>query len=191
MMDAGTILTEEERKGLIPPLAKREDLNAWEHKNVFEGRTWALGEKQIKNCDPFAESYMRELHYHMFRHVWQWAGKYRSTDKNLGIPFYRIREQLVQLLGDARYWIENNTYDLDEIAVRFHYRIVSIHPFPNGNGRHARLIADVIAAKWNREPFSWGPNDLTTVDAVHDQYIKALKLADDGDIKPLLLFARS
>lgn len=133
-MGAETILTEEERKGLIPPLAKRENLDAWEHKNVFEGRIWALGEKQIQEIDPFAEFFVRELHYEMLNHVWNWAGKYRKTDKNLGVPFHEIPERLGVLLGNARYWIENKTYGLDEIAIRVHHEAVYIHPFPNGNG---------------------------------------------------------
>jgi Fic-DOC domain mobile mystery protein B len=190
-MGAETILTEEERKGLIPPLAKREDLDSWEHKNVFEGRVWALGVKQIKECDPFAESYIRELHYQMFHHVWEWAGKYRISDKNLGVPFHEIHERLGVLLGNAKYWVENKTYDLDETAVRVHDEAVFIHPFPNGNGRHARLLADVIATKWGREPFSWGPDDLAAVGAAREAYIKALQLADGGDIRELLKFARS
>jgi len=189
--DASTAITLEDAAALKPNLATKREKDEWEYRNILEARAWALNGRRLKRKDPITEPYVRELHLHMFNQTWRWAGRYRTSNPNLGIPFHLIPELLGQLLGDARYWIENNIYDLDEVAVRFHHRIVSIHPFPDGNGRHARLIADVIVAKWNREPFSWGPNDLTKVGATHDEYIKALRLADNGDIKPLLLFARS
>jgi Fic-DOC domain mobile mystery protein B len=97
-----------------------------------------------------SDDYLRKLHAKMFDQTWKWAGDYRRSEKNLGVPVHEIRERLVALFADARYWIENNTYSPDEIAVRFHHRLVLIHPFPNGNGRRARLIADVVAMKLGR-----------------------------------------
>ncbi len=192
LKDASTAISLEDAAALKPDLATKQDLDQWEYRNILEARARALASRRLRGSDPLTERYIRELHLRMFNQTWQWAGQYRTSNPNLGIPYAQIREQLGQLLGDARYWVENKTYDLDEIAVRFHHRIVWIHPFPNGNGRHGRLIADVIAMKWGREPFSWGPNDLTAAGAARDQYIKALKTADNnGDIKPLMLFARS
>ena len=95
------------------------------------------------------------------------------------------------LLGDVRYWIENNTYSRDEIAVRFHHRLVLIHPFANGNGRHARLIADVLAIRLGRPTLTWGSVSLVKEGEARNQYLEAIRIADSGDIQPLLEFARS
>jgi Fic-DOC domain mobile mystery protein B len=94
------------------------------------------------------------------------------------------------LFGDVRYWIENKTYSPDEIAVRFHHRLVFIHPFPNGNGRHARLIADVFAMKLGRPAFTWGSAHLVEEGEARNRYLEAIRAADNGDIQPLLKFAR-
>jgi Fic-DOC domain mobile mystery protein B len=127
----------------------------------------------------------------MFDHTWKLAGTYRKTGKNLGIPWQQILQELPAALGDAKYWTDHKTYGSDEIAVRFHHRLVYIHPFPNGNGRHARLIADVVAAKLGRPTFPWGIGNLVSAGPIREDYIKALKAADAGNIQPLLKFARS
>jgi Fic-DOC domain mobile mystery protein B len=116
---------------------------------------------------------------------------YRATEKSLGVPFHEIRERLGVLFDDARYWIENATFSADEIAVQFHHRLVFIHPFPNGNGRHGRLLADVLVMKLGRPAFSWGSKDLVKQGEARDKYLAAMKAADHGDIQPLLEFARS
>jgi Fic-DOC domain mobile mystery protein B len=189
--DASTAISLEDAAGLIPNLATRQELNEFEYTNLLEARTWVLNDRRLKKLDPFAEPFIRDLHRRMLNQTWRWAGQYRTSNPNLGIPFHLIREELGRLLGDARYWVENKTYDLDEIATRFHHRIVSIHPFPDGNGRHGRLLADVVLAKWGREPFSWGPDNVAVNGATHDNYIKALRQADEGDIGELMKFARS
>lgn len=127
----------------------------------------------------------------MFDQTWKWAGEYRRSEKSIGIPFHEIRERLRALFGDVRYWIENNTYPTDEIAVRFHHRLVLIHPFPNGNGRHARLIADVIAMKLGRPEFTWGSAHLVKEGEARTRYLEAIRAADNGDTQPLLAFALS
>jgi Fic-DOC domain mobile mystery protein B len=127
----------------------------------------------------------------MFDQTWKWAGQYRRTEKNIGIPAYQTREQLGVLLGDVRYWIEHGTYSPDEIAVRFHHRLVVIHPFPNGNGRHARLIADVLAIKMGRPAFTWGATDLVRPGEARAQYLEAIRAADKGEMQTLIAFARS
>ncbi|MGH9895367.1 MAG: mobile mystery protein B, partial [bacterium] len=123
--------------------------------------------------------------------VWRWAGQFRTTDRNIGVEPWNIRPQLRVLLDDARYWVEHDTYSPDEIAVRFHHRLVWIHPFPNGNGRHARLMADLFAEQHGRPRFTWGSSNLAAQGAVRQQYIAALQQADQQNVEPLLQFARS
>ena len=124
--------------------------------------------------------------------MWNWAGEFRKTDKNLGIPFYQIPTELKQLLDDTKFWIENNTYDSDEIAIRFKHRIVSIHCFANGNGRHSRIMADIIIEKvFKYKIFSWGMSDLSKENDIRANYLKAIKLADRHDYTELIKFARS
>ncbi|SRR6266404_787293 len=193
-MDASTPLNEEEQKGLKPNLATRRELDDWEYKNVLEARVWATDSRQLKRYDPLTESYVRKLHEQMFNQTWKWAGTYRSSEKaNIGVPFHQIRNMVPALLGDARYWVDHHTFDIDEIAIRFHHRLVWIHPFPNGNGRHARLLADVIATKFGRDTFTWGSKELVDEGPARTEYIRCLKLADanNDDIQPLMKFVRS
>jgi Fic-DOC domain mobile mystery protein B len=137
------------------------------------------------------EDFMRTLHRRMFGEVWQWAGRFRVTERNIGIQAYRIPVELAALLADVRYWIEHDTFAADEIAIRFHHRLVAIHPFPNGNGRHARLAADLLVEKLNKEPFSWGSGSLSDMGDLRMRYVAALQAADNHDIGSLLEFARS
>jgi Fic-DOC domain mobile mystery protein B len=137
------------------------------------------------------EGYVRELHQRMFDQTWKWAGRYRTTEKNIGIPHYQIQEALAALLGDVRYWVEHQIFELDELAVRFHHRLVFIHPFANGNGRHARLMADVFLQRQRRPVFTWGGADIVHAGDFRRRYIDALRAADKNDILPLLVFARS
>jgi len=189
--EANTPLSPEEQADLIPSLATREDLNEWERDNILRGSQWALSERQISRLDPTKEPYIRELHTRMFDQTWKWAGTYRKTDKNLGVPVDEIRERLAQLLGTAAYRLGHKSYDVDECAVRFHYELVVVHPFPNGNGRHARLIADVVAVKCGRPQFSWGGKELTAPGEARNEYLSALRKADQGDLAQLLKFARA
>ena len=188
--DGKTPLSPEELAELIPNLATKEELNEWERENILRGREWALGDRTSPR-DMVSDEYVRKLHKKMFDETWKWAGNYRHTAKNIGVSAHEIRERLMALFGDARYWIENRTYLPDEIAVRFHHRLVLIHPFPNGNGRHARLIADIIAMKLGRPAFTWGSANLVKASEVRTTYLEAIRAADDGDIQPLLSFARS
>jgi Fic-DOC domain mobile mystery protein B len=128
----------------------------------------------------------------MFNRTWKWAGTYRSSEKNIGVPFCENRNRIPALLADARYWCVHETYPPDEIAVHFHHLLVGvIHPFPNGNGRHGRLHADVIAVKLGRPEFSWGQTDIVGTGSTREAYLLALHAADAGNILPLLEFARS
>lgn len=185
-----TPLSPDELADLIPNLATRQELNEWERENILLARDWAIGDR-TSAIDMASDKYIRKLHGKMFGQTWKWAGEYRCTEKNIGVPFHEIRESVGTLLGDVRYWIENNTYSLDEIAVRFHHRLALIHPFPNGNGRHARLIADILATKLGRPAFTWGLVSLVKEGEARKQYLEAIRTADKGDIQPLLKFARS
>jgi len=188
--DGNTPLSPEELADLIPNLATKEELNEWERENILRGREWAVGDR-TSPTDMVSHEYVRKLHKRMFDETWKWAGDYRHTEKNIGVSVHEIRERLMALFGDTRYWIENGTYLPDEIAVRFHYRLVFIHPFSNGNGRHARLIADIIAVKLGRPTFTWGSANLVKEGEARTTYLEAIRAADDGDIQPLLNFARS
>jgi|SRR5271165_2210860 len=188
--DGNTPLSPEELDDLIPSLATKEELNEWERENILSAREWAF-KSRLSASDMVSDNYIRKLHQKMFDQTWKWAGKYRVTEKNIGVPVHEIREQLGTLLGDTRYWIENATFPTDEIAIRFHHRLVFIHPFPNGNGRHARLMADVLVTKLGNRAFTWGATDLVKQNEAREKYLNALKAADNGDIKPLLEFARS
>jgi Fic-DOC domain mobile mystery protein B len=189
--DGNTPLSPEEQDDLIPDLTTKEELNEWERQNILEAYGWALDPRNLNRQDPFAEAYVRELHLRMFDQTWKWAGIYRITEKNIGIPHYQIREALAGLLGDVRYWVEHQTYEPDELAVRFHHRLVWIHPFANGNGRHARLMADVVAQRQGRPVFTWGVADIVRAGDFRRSYIGALRAADKNDIQPLITFARS
>ena len=186
--DDATPLTAEERADLIPAhIAYRTELNDAEQENIVRAQDWALRRRR----DLLTEKFINDLHRHMLGDVWRWAGRFRTTEKNLGIPYYEIPVALRQLLDDTKAWIENGAYPPDEIAARFHHRLVQIHPFPNGNGRHARLMADLLIMSLGRDRFSWGSANLQDAGALRRAYINALQAADNHDIGPLLAFARS
>lgn len=186
--DDATPLTDEEKRGLIPAhITYRRELNEAEQENIARAQDWALNRPR----DPVSEKFIQDLHGRMLGDVWRWAGEFRTSERNLGIPFYEIPVALRQLLDDTKAWIEYKAYSPDEIAVCFHHRLVQIHTFPNGNGRHARLMADLLVMRLGSERFSWGSANLQDVGAVRKRYIAALQAADNHDIGPLLAFARS
>ncbi len=187
-----TPLDEEEREGLlIPAVSTRGDLNEHEQRNIEQAVEWSLGLKPNPER-LFTEEFIRSVHKRMFAEVLSWAGEFRKTDKNLGVEKWRIATELRLLLDDTSFWHANGTHPPDETALRFKHRLVSIHCFPNGNGRHSRLMADIIVEKLYRRPvFSWGSGRrLGDVDA-RTAYHKAVKSADKGDYTQLLEFARS
>jgi Fic-DOC domain mobile mystery protein B len=186
--DDATPLAPEERNGLIPThVTLRRELNELEQQNILEADQWAFGRKRTM----LDETFLRGLHRRMFGRVWRWAGDYRTSERNLGIASYRIQPELRQLLDDARYWVEHKTYEPDEIAVRVHHRLVSIHPFPNGNGRWSRLAADILIVQSGNPRFTWGRTNLQTASNTRRAYIEALHAADGHDLVPLIAFARS
>ncbi len=190
-IDGQTPIDEGEKEGLrIETITTQRELNEFEQQNIEEAMQWVYGRRFEAN-DIFTESFVRNLHRRMFCHVWAWAGDFRTTQKNIGVDWFRIPVELKKLCDDTRYWIEHKTYPPEEIAVRFKHRLVSIHCFPNGNGRHSRLMADIIIEKLFGQPlFSWGAGDLSKAGDSRSRYITAVKAADLGDYGPLLAFVR-
>jgi Fic-DOC domain mobile mystery protein B len=186
--DNATPLTPEERNALIPThVALRSELNELEQQNIAEADLWAFARKR-RVLD---EAFLRGLHRRMFYRVWRWAGDYRTTERNLGIANYHIQPELRKLIDDGRYWIEHAAYASDELAVRFHHRLVFVHPFPNGNGRWSRLAADLMIVQLGGPRFTWGRANLQAAGVVRRAYIDALHAADKHDLSPLISFARS
>jgi Fic-DOC domain mobile mystery protein B len=189
--DDGTPLPPEEREGLLQSwITHRKDLNEAEQENIVQGTAWAQRSAR-KVGGLLTDDFVRKLHGRMFGDVWKWAGQYRVTERNIGIQPWQIPQEVPNLLSDVRYWIENKTYPPDEIAVRLHHRLVAVHPFPNGNGRHARLMADLLIGQLGGKPFSWGGGSLADVGKLRAQYVASLRVADNHDIGLLLAFARS
>jgi Fic-DOC domain mobile mystery protein B len=186
-----TPLAPAEREGLRQSwITHRRDLNEAEQENIVKGASWARHRRgSIK--DLLTDRFVLELHKRMLGEVWKWAGTYRQTERNLGIEPYRIPVEVRALLDDVRFWIDNGTYPPDEIAVRLHHRLVALHPFVSGNGRHSRLIADLIVERLGEAPFTWGGASLADQGELRRRYIDALQAADNHDIGPLLGFARS
>jgi Fic-DOC domain mobile mystery protein B len=181
-----------EREGLLQSwITHRRDLNEAEQENIVKSSAWARRRRGRKAVDLLNDEFVRTLHKRMFGDVWKWAGTYRQTERNIGIASYLIPAEMAALLDDVRYWVEHCTYPPDEIAVRLHHRLVAIHPFPNGNGRHARMMADLLIERLAGEPFNWGGGSLADASDLRTRYIAALQAADGHDIGPLLEFARS
>jgi len=189
--DDATPLAPEERDALLQTwITDRDDLNEAEQENIVKGAAWAARQRG-KPVDLLNEDFAKSLHRQMFGEVWQWAGSYRQTERNIGIEAYRIPAETPSMFDDVRYWIEHEIYPPDEIAVRLHHRLTAIHPWPNGNGRHARLMADLLAQRLGRDVFTWGSGTLLDIGELRTRYVTALRSADNHDIGPLLEFARS
>jgi Fic-DOC domain mobile mystery protein B len=191
-IDGQTPLDEDEMEGLlIPSIATRAELDEFEQQNIEQAMQWTLG-RSLKPGVIFTEDFIRTVHKRMYGDVWAWAGSFRKTNKNIGVDKWQIPIELKTLSDDAKYWYENNTFPPDEMALRFKHRLVSIHCFPNGNGRHSRLMADIIIDKIYGQPlFSWGTLKDTNKGDARKSYLKAVKTADQGDYSLLLAFARS
>jgi len=187
--DANTPLTPIEREGLILSyITTRAELNEAEQENISEADQWAFSRRR---GDVLDVDFLTNLHRRMLRQVWRWAGAFRTSERNIGIAPHQIEVELHQLVDDARYWTDHKTYVPDEIALRFHHRLVAIHPFPNGNGRHARMAADLLVTRLGRPRFTWGGASLVEPAESRRAYVSALQAADGADIEPLLAFART
>ena len=190
--DGQTPLDEDEKEGLlIKSIATRGELDEFEQQNIEDAIQWSLTRK-FKTDQILSESFIQQLHKRMYGRVWSWSGEYRKTNKNIGVDKLDIPVALRSLIDDASYWLENNVYEPDEFALRFKHRLVSIHCFPNGNGRHSRMIADIIIEKIYQLPvFSWGSKSLADENDTRKNYLIAIRKADEGDLELLLKFARA
>jgi Fic-DOC domain mobile mystery protein B len=180
-----TPLDPNEIDGLIPSyISTQGQLNAAEQANILEAQNWLFNRKH-RNL--LSDAFIRALHRRMFQDVWRWAGVYRKTEKNIGIDAHQISTGVRNLCDDASIWISEKTFSWDEIGARFHHRLVSIHPFPNGNGRLSRLITDALLLNLGQQVFTWGAN----LSDSREQYIEALRAADKNRFEKLIRFVRS
>ncbi|MDP2035830.1 MAG: mobile mystery protein B [Ignavibacteria bacterium] len=189
--DGQTPIDEDEKEGLlIKTISTLGELDEFEQLNVEKAIEWTL--KRKPECNKIlTEDFVKELHKRMFSDVWKWAGVFRTSNKNIGVNKFQIGIMLKNLFDDCKYWIEHKSFTEDEIAVRLSHRMVSIHPFSNGNGRHSRLIADILISSGLKKPhFTWGNKNLTKKGDARSKYLKALKEADSGNYKLLVEFAR-
>ena len=184
--DNSTPLTPEEREGLKPKwITLRRELNEFETRNILDTEIWLATHKQH---DVLNDTFLMKLHKRMFGQVWKWAGEYRNTERNIGVAPYQIPVKLKALFDDVKFWIENHTFPDLEIAVRLHHRLVLIHPFPNGNGRISRLMADLLMQQLGEPRLYWGDGNLTDITELRKKYIDALHAADAGDYSGLIKF---
>lgn len=174
---------------LLSHITTRSELDRWELENIAAADSWAF---RRKPKDILTVDFCKKLHKSMYNTVWGWAGEFRTTSKNIGVPAWQINSELKNLCDDCTAWITCSTYSPDEIAARFHHRLTAIHPFPNGNGRHARLMTDILLVHMlEQSRFSWGSENLVTAGDCRKQYITALRAADQHDYTKLLSFVRS
>lgn len=186
--DGATPLDPDESKGLkLKHITTKGELNELEQANIEQGVEWLSGRTDL---DVFDDAFIRELHKRLFGAVWTWAGKYRQTEKNIGVSASQVPTQLRQLLDDARHWSQNNVFPPLEAAAYFHHRMVQIHPFPNGNGRHARIATDfMLRQAYDHPPIDWAAGyDLQVESKRRTNYIAALRAADANDYEPLFAF---
>jgi Fic-DOC domain mobile mystery protein B len=191
LIDGQTPLNEKESEGLlIPGITTRQELDEFEQLNIERAIQWSLG-KKFKTEQILTEEFVKIVHKKMYEDVWKWAGAFRKSNKNIGAPWTQVGIDLKYLLDDCKVWIDKETYSPDEIAVRFKHRIVYIHCFSNGNGRHSRFMADLIITNlFNSEAFSWGGHKLVKAGEERAVYLQAIKAADQGSIASLLEFSR-
>jgi Fic-DOC domain mobile mystery protein B len=185
-----TPLDEDQLGGLIPShITTQNELNEWEAQNILEAEKWLIFSKKKVNI--LTSSFIKELHKQMFSKTWKWAGEFRTRQTNIGIEGNRIYLELLNLLDTINYWDKNKIYSYDEIAVRLHHKLVYIHCFPNGNGRHARMVTDLYLESKSEAPFTWGAKNLTTDSNARSLYIRALRAADHHDYSLILEFVRN
>ncbi len=190
-----TSLTDEERQGLRPPVLTRDELNRAEAENISRAMSWLFfSRRRLQPESVTQEAWLKRLHRRMYDQVWAWAGQYRTTDRNLGVPYWQVGVDMRNLEADVNAWLADTSaarYSNDECAIRFGYRLVVIHPFPNGNGRWSRLASDALIVALGRSRFTWGGASLTEPGVLRRDYISALQAADtSGDFEPLMAFSR-
>lgn len=186
--EGATPLDPDESAGLIPShVTTQGQLNEWEQQNILEGERWAFSRR---NLNPLSLQFSQNLHKHMFGRTWSWAGRFRTTEKDIGVDPQLIAVKLTDLFHDIEAQLADQSEPIDEIAARFHHRLVSIHPFPNGNGRFSRTMTDLLLKSNGKEAFSWGGGSLNAGE-IRNRYLAALRAADAHDLSALFAFVRS
>ena len=185
-----TPLDDDEKDGLlISTVTTKGELDEVEQRNIEKAIEWTLTRK-LKKEIIFSEGFVRKLHRKMYGDVWKSAGEFRRTEKNIGVDPNQIGVNLKQLNGNCLHWIENKVYPDDEIAIRYKHELVKIHCFANGNGRHSRLMADIIISQvFNKPVFDWSRTNSNNIGEERGHYLKSLRDADKNNIKPLIKFA--
>lgn len=185
-----TPLDPDEAAQLIPRhIATQGALDEWEQTNILQAVQWLARQKRT---EVLTEDFCRQLHQRMFNRTWRWAGRFRQSDKNIGCAWPQVPVRLRQLLDNTAWQLREGTQHIDETATRFHHQLVLIHPFPNGNGRHARLMTDALLRQHGAAAFSWGEGrNLVAAGDARQRYLHGLRAADAGDLGPLMAFVRS
>lgn len=186
-----TPIDEDEKEGLlIPTITSQEELNEFEQLNIEKAIEYYLLRRKFKKEIILTQKFVLRVHKQMFGDVWKWAGTLRNSNKNIGVDRFQISIRLRQLIDNCIFWIDNKTFSEEEIAIRFKHELVVIHIFPNGNGRHSRLLGDIIMKQIFKKPsFTWGSKKLNSKNDNRKFYITALKKADQGDFKDLISFS--
>jgi len=189
--DGQSPLSEEDKDGLlIKTITTHGELDEHEQLNIEKAIQWTIKSKLNKE-KILTEEFIKELHRKMLGNVWSWAGEFRTSEKNIGVKWIDIGVDLRMLIEDTKFWIENKTFPDEEIAIRFKHRLVNIHCFANGNGRHSRIMADIIMERvFGKEHFSWNNSNMVKPDETRKKYINAIREGDKGNIQPLIEFAK-
>lgn len=187
-----TPLDEDEKLGLkIKSITTQGELDEFEQLNIEKAIEWTI-HTNLKPEKILTEKFIKDMHKRMYGDVWKWAGEFKKSNKNIGIEWSQIGIDLKMLTDDIHYWIENRTFGQEEIAIRFKHRIVAIHCFPNGNGRHSRMMADIIMESiFKSKAFSWRESNMVKANETRKEYITALREADGGNLNPLIEFAKN
>lgn len=177
--------------GLIPKhITTQEELNEWEQRNVLKASREFLTSLRHRK-EWLNPKFIKTVHFEMFNETWEWAGHFRKSNMNIGAPWYQIDEEIKKLCDDIKIWPCVTEKEIKESAIRLHHHLTVIHPFPDGNGRHARLMANIFLYYYKYPIFLWGNCPLYKKDLARKEYLKALKEADRGDLFALIKFAES
>ncbi|MBI4979490.1 MAG: mobile mystery protein B [Spirochaetes bacterium] len=193
-IDGQSPLDEDEKAGLrIKTISIKTELDEYEQINIQKAEEWTMTRREIKLDAILSEQFIKSLHKRMFSDVWLWAGEFRKSDKNIGADKFQIGIEIKKLIDDCEYWIQNKSFSEEEIAIRYKHRLVWIHPFANGNGRHSRMMADILIHHgFHKNRFTWGGGVLSATGDEREKYLSAIRTADKTmNYQPLLEFALS
>ncbi len=172
--------------GLIPSgITVKSALDEWEAENILKAYNRYLKTSRKRAISP---GLITAVHKEMFGLTWKWAGSFRKENLNLGVEWFAIPVEIKKLCDDIAFWEKSKNVNILEQSVRIHHRLVRIHPFLNGNGRHARMIADIFLSGRGKKLPLWPDKDMVETTDIRKRYIHCLKEADNGDYAGLLEF---